>query len=284
MRRFIMLASVLVLAFTQVACSDDDDDEISSSVEPSPNYDPNNTEWFRPSSDTTWQWQIEGTLNTAYDVNVYDVDLTETPADTIAALHAADRHVICYMSAGSYEPWQPDAGGYPQSDIGNPLDGWPDERWVDIRSDAVRDILRKRLDRGASKGCDAIEPDNVTAYRNDSGFAITAEDQLAFNRWLAEEAHARGMGVGLKNDDDQVAELATAFDFSIAEECHAYDECDAYAPFLDQGKPVFNAEYAESAAEAEALAASLCPKAATAGTRTLILPWDLDDSFRVSCD
>ena len=85
-------------------------------------------------------------------------------------------------------------------------------------------------------------------------------------------------------DDDQVAELASDFDFSVAEECHFYDECGDYAPFLAQNKPVFNAEYTDTAAEAEALAPTLCAKAATAGTRTVIFPWDLDDAFRVSCD
>jgi hypothetical protein len=140
------------------------------------------------------------------------------------------------------------------------------------------------MDIAADHGCDGIEPDNVTAYRNDSGFSLTAADQLDFNRWLAAEGHARGMAVGLKNDDEQVAELAGDFDFSVSEECHHYDECDAYAPFLTQNKPVFNAEYAESEAEAVALAETLCPKAEAADTRTVVFPWDLDDAFRVSCD
>lgn len=240
--------------------------------------------WFVPTADMTWQWQITGELDRSYDVDVYDVDLFDNEAATLAALHADGRFVVCYFSAGSYEPWRDDADDYDPADIGNPLEGWPDERWVDHRSSKVRAILAARLDHAASLGCDAVEPDNVTAFRTDSGFPLTAEDQLDFNRWLASEAHARGMGAALKNDDDQVAELVDDFDFSVAEECHFYDECDAYAPFLAQNKPVFNAEYATDAADAEAIATTLCPKAEAAGTRTLVLPWDLDDAFRVSCD
>jgi hypothetical protein len=240
--------------------------------------------WFRPTADMTWQWQITGDLNAGYDVDVYDIDTFENSAETIASLHDAGRDVVCYFSAGSYEPWQADAANYPSDVLGKPLDGWPDERWVDIRSEAVRAILSARLNTAASKGCDAVEPDNVTAYRNDSGFDIHAEDLLDFNHWLADQAHQRGLGVALKNDDDQVAALADAFDFSVAEECHAFDECDAYQPFLDQNKPVFEAEYATSAAEADALTEDLCERARAAHTRTLILPWDLDDAFRVTCD
>jgi hypothetical protein len=124
----------------------------------------------------------------------------------------------------------------------------------------------------------------VTAWRNDSGFDISGDDQLAFNRWLAEQSHARGLAVGLKNDGDQASELEPAFDFSVNEECHYYDECDQLAPFAAANKPVFNAEYAENADAAAALAPTLCPKAKAVGTRTLILPWDLDDRFRVSCE
>ncbi|HHH30915.1 MAG TPA: endo alpha-1,4 polygalactosaminidase [Polyangiaceae bacterium] len=240
--------------------------------------------WFVPTADMTWQWQLTGSVNTSYDVDVYDIDLFENDAATVMALHDDGRRVVCYFSAGTYEPWREDAGQFDAADIGNALPDWPDERWLDHRSPAVRAVLAARLDIARDKGCDAVEPDNVTAYTSDSGFPITAEDQLDFNRWLATEGHARGMGVALKNDDEQVAELAVDFDFSVAEECHFYGECGDYAPFLGQNKPVFNAEYTNTAAEAEALAATLCPAADAAGTRTVIFPWDLDDSFRVSCD
>jgi hypothetical protein len=282
MKRTLFTAALL--AALTPACADDDgggtDPSQPQTYQPLPNEDG----WFRPTADLTWQWQITGELNASYDVDVYDIDAFENSGEIIAELHARGQRVVCYFSAGSYEPWQADAGDYDAQDIGKPLADWPDERWVDIRSPRIRAILSARLDIAAAKGCDGVEPDNVTAYRNDSGFEISADDQLAFNRWLADEAHHRGMGVGLKNDDDQIAELVDAFDFSVSEECHAFDECDAYAPFVAQNKPVFNAEYATSAAEAETLATTLCDKAHAANTRTLILPWDLDDSFRVSCD
>lgn len=48
------------------------------------------------------------------------------------------------------------------------------------------------------KGCDAVEPDNVDGYTNNTRFALNEEDQFVFNRFLATEAHQRELGIGLK--------------------------------------------------------------------------------------
>src|SRR5258705_316926 len=81
-----------------------------------------------------------------------------------------------------------------------------------------------------------IEPDNVDGYANSSGFPLSAKDQLAYNRWLAEAAHARGLSIALKNDLDQVAALAPYFDWALNEECFQYKECGSLAPFTTAGK------------------------------------------------
>lgn len=240
--------------------------------------------WYEPTVSTTWQWQLTGTLNTSYDVAVYDIDLFDTLGATVVALQAQGRFVICYFSAGSSENWRDDFDQFVPADMGNNLDGWPGERWLDINSTNVRSIMANRLDLASQKGCDGVEPDNVDGYTNNPGFDFTATDQLAYNRWIADEAHARGLAVGLKNDLDQVTALVDWFDFSVNEECHDYGECDLLQPFITAGKPVFNAEYANGLNGAQNRASSLCPTALNENLRTLILPWDLDDSFRVSCD
>ena len=38
------------------------------------------------------------------------------------------------------------------------------------------------------KGCDGVDPDNVDGYTNKTGFPLTAKDQLAYNKFLAQEA------------------------------------------------------------------------------------------------
>jgi hypothetical protein len=239
---------------------------------------------WTPTVTDTWQWQLSGTLNTGYAVTMYDVDLFDTPQAAIDALKAAGRRVVCYFSAGSAEDWRSDFAGFAAADLGNPLDGWPGERWLDTRSASVRTVMSARLDLARAKGCDGVEPDNMDAYTNQPGFSLTADTQLDYNRFIADEAHRRGLAVGLKNDVDQLAALEPWFDFAVNEQCHQYDECGGYAVFTAKGKPVFNAEYQARWVSDAAARAALCASARAARLRTLVLPLALDDSLRFSCD
>lgn len=142
-----------------------------------------------------------------------------------------------------------------------------------------------RMDLAVNKGCDGIEPDNVDAYTNNPGFPLTADTQLDYNRFLAQEAHRRNLAVALKNDVDQVAQLETDFDFAVNEQCHQYGECSVYDAFIFSDKPVFNAEYQSIYLGAVSPARdALCASARAQNMRTLVLPLALDDSFRYSCD
>ncbi|MCP4446447.1 MAG: endo alpha-1,4 polygalactosaminidase [Myxococcales bacterium] len=237
--------------------------------------------WYKPNAATTWQWQLVDSINTEYDVDVYDIDLYNVSAAQIAQLQADGTRVICYFSAGSYEPFRPDSADFPEAVIGDVLDGFEDENWLDIRDSRVLDIMKVRLELAISKGCDGVEPDNVDGYQNDSGFALSAQDQLVFNAQIANEAHLLGLSVGLKNDLDQIPELVGYFDFSVNEHCHEYDECETLLPFVNANKPVWNAEYKQSFVEDPD---PICEASLQLGLRTLILPLDLDDSFRISCD
>lgn len=262
-------------------------DELDSALDP--NVAPvTEGDWYRPDVATTWQWQLQpngaGEINTDYAVDVYDIDLFDVPASLIAELQDAGRRVICYFSAGSYEDFREDAGEFLVSELGNVLAGFADERWLDIRSANVQRIMLDRLDRAVSKGCDGVEPDNVTAFENDTGFDLTPTDQLAFNRFIANAAHQRGLAVALKNDLGQILDLVDYFDLSVNEQCHEFDECDALQPFIEAGKPVLSAEYADRFATDADQRQALCTGALAENLRTLVLPIDLDDAFRFSCD
>jgi len=241
--------------------------------------------WWTPAASTTWQWQLKGTLNLSYSVDAYDIDLFDTPASTIAQLHDSGRKVICYFSAGSSEDWRDDYASFKAADMGNALDGWPGERWLDVSSANVRSIMEARLDLARSKGCDGVEPDNVDGYTNSTGLALTAQQQLDYNRFLATQAHARNLAIGLKNDVDQLAALAPDFDFAVNEQCHEYDECAGYSAFTQANKPVFVAEYkSDYRNNTNGARDALCASSLSAGLRTLVLPLELDGSFRYSCD
>ncbi len=256
---------------------DDDDDTTAGDDDD----DATPTIWA-PAPGTTWQWQLQGNLDTSHDVQMYDVDLFDTAQAAIDGLHADGRIVICYFSAGSYEDWRDDAGDFPAEALGHPLGGWPGEYWLDVTHPTVRSIMEARLDVAAAKACDGVEPDNVDGYANDNGHGLSAADQRDYNQFLADAAHARGLSVGLKNDLDQVAQLEPWFDWALNEECMSYSECGALAPFLDAGKAVFHVEYVDHQGQGSALAAQVCGDPAIDGFSTLIKTWDLD-SWVIAC-
>lgn len=72
--------------------------------------------------------------------------------------------MLCYFSAGSYEPDRPDSNNFKSSDMGKELSGWPQEKWLDLNSNNVRDIMSKRLQLAAQNGCDGVDPDNTDGY------------------------------------------------------------------------------------------------------------------------
>jgi hypothetical protein len=225
---------------------------------------------WHPPPGTTWQWQLTGTIDTSVNAEMYDIDLFETPQGTIDALHAAGRIVICYLSAGTYEPGRPDSSSIPQAARGSSVQGWPGEEWLDTRDATVRQIMAARMDLAAQKKCDGVEPDNVDGYQNNPGFPLTSNTQLDYNKFLASEAHSRGLSVGLKNDLDQVDALQLSFDWALNEECSQYSECDMLAPFTQAGKAVFHAEYSSG-----------CP-AAVPGLSTIVKHMSLD-AYRLVC-
>jgi hypothetical protein len=231
---------------------------------------------WKPAPHTSWQWQLTGTVDTSFAVDMYDIDLFDNTASLINRLHNDGRKVICYFSAGSWENWRSDASQYPASVIGKQLEGWPDEHWLDIRRlDILGPLIGARLDLAVRKGCDGVEPDNVDTYLNDSGFPLTAADQITFNTWLAQQSHARNLSVGLKNDIDQIPQLINNFDWALNEQCFQYDECDMLLPFVNAGKAVFGVEY-------ELDTSGFCPEANALNFDFLKKNLDLA-AYRVSC-
>ena len=166
----ILLAIVIALGvglgvgLTRSSSSSD-----SASSTPAPPL-PNNTNatagsFWKPQAGVSWQVVLEYPLNVTYpDVDVFDFDLFDNPNSTISTLHALNRSVICYFSAGSYENWRPDADQFKPSDYGKELEGWPGEYWLNTTSSNVRNIMSARLALAASKGCDGVDPGKRASF------------------------------------------------------------------------------------------------------------------------
>lgn len=227
-------------------------------------------------------WQITlieppSLAETSLGVGAWDLDLFDTDASIITALQAEGTQVICYFSAGTFEPGRPDEADFPARVIGNGYedDNFAEERYLDVNDVVVLDIMRARLDLAVAKGCDAVDPDNVDLMDHDSGFAITAPEMAAFNLALVDEAHDRGLAIGLKNDLDQFDDIAAAYDFAVNEECVQFDECGVYSDsFIAAGKAVFHIEYVPVRE-----AAAVCAITQPLSLSTLIKNLILDDPF-----
>ncbi|KAF7548320.1 hypothetical protein G7046_g8717 [Stylonectria norvegica] len=213
----------------------------------------NGTALWHPKPNTTWQIILShGVVPSAVpsiapNVAVYDLDLYDNNATTFAALQDQGIKVICYFSAGSWEDWRSDKDDFAKADLGKTLDGWPNEKWLNISSPGVRDIMKQRIKLASDKGCNAIDPDNVDGYQNDNGLDLTTADSVSFMKFLSKEAAALNMTTGLKNAGDIIEDVLPYVSFSVNEQCIEYSECDTFAAFIDAGKPVFNIEYPKSA-------------------------------------
>ncbi|WP_194924275.1 endo alpha-1,4 polygalactosaminidase [Catenulispora pinisilvae] len=227
----------------------------SASATPTPPSPVSCSDCWQPDVQTSWNWVISTVPTAPYrNVQMYDVDGFNNTAANVSALHAAGIKAVCYLSAGTYENWRPDASQFPSSVLGSG-NGWPGEKWLDIReiqksNSVLRTIMDARLDMCRQKGFDMVELDNVDGYTNSTGFPLTAADQLYFNATLANDAHSRGLSVLQKNDDEQIPQLLPYFDGALNEQCNQYKECTTaqngdygYDQYVAAGKPVFQAEY-----------------------------------------
>jgi hypothetical protein len=89
--------------------------------------------WQPKPTTAPWQWQLQGRIDTGVAAAVYDIDAFEVPASVVRRLHRQGRKVICYLDVGSWENYRPDAAQFPRSVRGRRYEGFPDERWLDIR-------------------------------------------------------------------------------------------------------------------------------------------------------
>ncbi|KAF3902413.1 hypothetical protein ABW20_dc0110595 [Dactylellina cionopaga] len=231
---------------------------------------------WQPTAGETWQISlIRPPNNTNIPATAFDIDLFDNSLSFIASLKLKGHRVICYFSAGSYEDWRSDAKNFTKKDYGKAMNGWAGEWWLDTNSQTVRNIMSDRIALAQSKGCDAIDPDNINGYQNPTGFNLTEEDAISYLKFMAGEAHERGMAIGLKNGGALVPSVVPFTDFCVQESCAAFDECKPYREFLEYNSPVLHIEYPD---ESNMTVAEICsPKNGAQGFSTLIKHLSLDD-------
>jgi hypothetical protein len=217
---------------------------------------------------------------TVWAFDLYDASGSAINTAGVTAVHNAGGKAVCYVSAGTWENWRPDAASFPASVKASGVQGgpngqpWPGENWLDVRQvSTLQPLMQARAQKCKNAGFDAVDWDNVDAYSNQTGVTISQAQQLTYNRMLATITHDLGLSVGLKNDLEQVAQLVGDFDFAVNEQCFANsNECGLLQPFLSAGKAVVQIEYSD---QDGTTAAQFCPAANTAKRSAMLMTIDL---------
>ena len=142
------------------------------------------------------------------------------------------RYAVCYIDAGTWENWRPDRQRFPDSVLGR-ANGWPGERWLDIRridvlvADHARPHLtvpQEEVRRGGARQRRRLhERDRVPADgRRPAPLQPEARAPRAPGR----------PGGGPEERPRADPRAAQDFDFAVVEQCFQYDECDKMRPFI----------------------------------------------------
>ncbi|GHJ56079.1 endo alpha-1,4 polygalactosaminidase [Nonomuraea sp. TT08I-71] len=191
-----------------------------------------------------WQWQLTGPVDVTVDADVFLLDAVRTTSGETGALRARHRRLVCQVRVGTYAATDPDASRFPAAVRGTAVPGRPGSRWLDVRRwDSLEPVLADRFRLCRGKGFGAVALDDADGYLHRSGFPLTFDDQLLFNRRLAALARRLDLSPGLVDDLPQVAALAPDFDFAVNQECVRRGGCDKLLPFTDAHKPVFHVEF-----------------------------------------
>jgi hypothetical protein len=229
--------------------------------------------WVPPLGVQPWQWELSHPLSLANardmgtddklpngqpapDPVIYDIDGIINPASTVSALHALNKHVVCYIevgAAGNYYSAAQEGVTTTYYDqlrnaglFGNKVPGYP-EYYLNIRSSTTVSIIESMIDQQcAAKGFDAVETDIDDEFADHSGFPLTKAEEESYMTTLGDYMHGLGLGWWIKNPDDTNSSYASDMfplaDAVLTEQCNQYKTCGLLSAYVGK-KAVFNAEY-----------------------------------------
>ena len=202
-----------------------------------------------PPAQERFDYQLGGAYESAGGVDSarFDTVVRDSTAEPLPGAYS-----ICYVNGLQTQPgveWNPDlllrdAGGRAVIDP-----EWPDENILDPSTAEKRAgidaVLGPVIDACAAQGFSAVEIDNLDTWTRFPDL-IDEDSVLALARLYADRAHASGMEIAQKNTPDGAGRIRSdvGFDFAVAEECLAYDECGSYTEAY--GSRVYDIEYTDN--------------------------------------
>lgn len=220
-------------------------------------------------------YQLGGAYPPPAGVAMVVRDSTDAPAEGL--------YNVCYVNGFQTQPAEREQWLRERRDLvlfgkdGRPLvdPNWPDELVLDTSTVEKRArlavIVGTTIQACASAGFDAVEVDNLDSDTRSRG-ALTVENNLSFAALLVGKAHDRGLHIGQKNSAGlgRRGKEEAGFDFAVAEECLAFDECGAYTDVY--GKRVLDVEYTDNLPVGGVCGKADRPRATIVRDRHLVRP------------
>jgi hypothetical protein len=225
---------------------------------------------WRPVHGQRLDVQLLPPLDLVRRADVLALDLFQTPPDQVRQLEARGVAALCWIAAGYWESWRPDAFAFPQGALGRNVPGRPGARWIDADNPAVTKLMERRLDLCREHGFKGAVLAGLDAAPR-AGLAVR----------LAAAAHEKGLAVGLVGLPADGPALAKAYDFLVAADCAAAPGpcAEAAQAFRAAGKPAWLLAFTNAAARMTAL----CADAARSGVPLLFKTQTLTGRLHRRC-
>jgi hypothetical protein len=192
----------------------------------------------QPPPDGPFDYQLGGGYEPEGDVVTVVRDATDEPAEGLYSVCYVNGFQTQPQESGLWEEEHPDL--LLRGDDGEPVadPGWPDEFLLDTSTpenrEGIAEVVGETVAACVERGFDAVEFDNLDSHTRSDG-RLTDDDNLAMAAVLASGAHERGLAVAQKNAAELTARAReeAGFDFAVAEECVAWEECASYTDAYD---------------------------------------------------
>lgn len=166
--------------------------------------------------------QYKGPLNFEFcKRDVVFLDMFDYSKKDVTKCKKMGAIVYAYFSS-QYENWRPDSKEFLKQPniLGNKLDKWPGEKWVNTKSTKVREIMINRIIYAKEKGFQGIDVDNVDGYHFKTGYIYRKIDSANYVNFFIRTARKFDLKFSLKNAMALIP-LTESADFYQNESCYS---------------------------------------------------------------
>eukprot|EP00834_Sanchytrium_tribonematis_P001924 NODE_51_length_31136_cov_0.357670.p12 type:complete len:290 gc:universal NODE_51_length_31136_cov_0.357670:18418-17549(-) len=202
--------------------------------QPSSSPGSDSKDWFKPDTGASYYHQETGDIKMDEDVSIYSIPLFS--GELIKQLQSKGKKVLCQYSVGVWRQGQP---ALDKKYMGNEIQS--NVFALNVKEDAVKNYVSQFIQKAEDFGCDGFEPLDMNVYSRDNGLDITLDDQFSYSKWLADQAHSKGLFIGMYNAVLQLAAI-DSFDYAVAINCFMTNNCVNYSQVISKAKPVFDME------------------------------------------